>query len=419
MGANAGWLLADKALRMPISLGLSVLIARYLGPDNQGQLGYALAFAGLFSVVANLGVDSLIVRELLATPEDRESVLGTAFVLKLLGGICTLIACVVSIAIVRSDDPTTIWFVGIIAAATVFQAFDVTDGYFQSQVQSKYTVMAQAPVFLALSLLKVGLVVWQAPLAAFAWVSLADIALASLAVAVMFRARVQPWSRWRFSIERAKALLRDSWPLALSAAVSMLFLRIDQVMLGQMLGDEEVGTYMVAVRIAEILMVASITIYSSTLPSILEAERLDENLFYERLQKLYNLMVFIGYAAAIPITLCSDWIITTMFGESYARAAPMLTALVWGSVMTNLGVARSAFLTAMNWTRLHFATAVLAAVVNILLNLWLIPIYGGVGAALASLAAYWVASQGSCLLFRPLNKTAWMMTKALVYPKIW
>ncbi|HEX5064284.1 MAG TPA: polysaccharide biosynthesis C-terminal domain-containing protein, partial [Kofleriaceae bacterium] len=127
----------------------------------------------------------------------------------------------------------------------------------------------------------------------------------------------------------------------------------------------------------------------------------------------------VGYAVAIPVTVLSPWIITGLFGAAYERAAPMLTVLVWASVVTNLGIARSGFLTAMNWTRLHFASSVLAALANVLLNLWLIPRYGGVGAAIASLIAYWIGSQGTCLLFKPLRRTAWMMTKALLWPKIW
>lgn len=419
MGANAGWLLADKFVRMPISLGLSILVARYLGPDRQGELAYAIAFAGLFSIVAGLGLDAIAVRELLATPSKRDEILGTAFMMKLAGGGATLLLSVATIAILRPGETSTLILVAVIAAGTMFQSFDVTDYYFQSQVQSKFTVMAQAPVFLALSLFKLGLMYCQAPLIWFAWVAMGEIALGSLSVAMVFRSRVEPFARWRFSMQRAKVMLSDSWPLALSATVGMIYLRIDQVMLGQMLGSEEVGIYMVAVRISEILTIGSLTIYSSTLPSILEARKISEELFYERLQKLYNLMVLIGYAAAIPVTLFSHWIITTLFGASYERAAPMLVVLVWASVVTNLGIARSGFLTAMNWTRFHFVSSLIAAIVNIVLNVWWIPIYGGVGASLASLVAYWVGSQGSCLISKPLRKTAWMMTKALVWPKIW
>ncbi|HEX5063151.1 MAG TPA: flippase, partial [Kofleriaceae bacterium] len=264
MGANAGWLLADKALRFPVALGVSIAVARYLGPERQGVLGYAIAFAGLFSVIAGLGLDGITVRELLATPDERDRVLGTSFLLKLLGGIGALVLAIAVIAIVRPGDTTMLVYVAIIAAATLFQAFDVTDYYFQSQVQSKYTVFAQAPVFLALSLIKIVLIALNAPLTAFVWISFADLAFASLSVALVFRARVEPLTRWRFAKERGKAMLRDSWPLALSAAVGMVYLRIDQVMLGQMLGDEEVGVYSVAVRLAEIVMMASMVIYSST-----------------------------------------------------------------------------------------------------------------------------------------------------------
>lgn len=417
MGANAIWLLADKAIRLPVALFVAVWVARYLGPDGMGAIGYAIAFSGLFAAAAGLGIDGLTIRELVNAPEDRDRILGTAFFLKLAAGAVSFVATVGAIWLVRHDQDR--WLVAIIAIGPLFQAFDVADYWFQSRVQSKYSVLAQNPAFLAVSASKVVLILCDAPLIAFAFAALAETAVASLSVAIAFRARVGKISAWRFAKEHATTLLRDGWPLALSAMVGMIYLRVDQVMIGEILGTKEVGIYSVAVRLAELLTLLSMVIYASTLPSIIEARRISDELFYERLQKLYNLMVFVGYAVAIPTTLFSGFIIRTLFGPEYERAAPMLTILTWSSVMMNLGIARSGFLTAMNWTRLHLASAVLAALLNIGLNLLLIPRYGGTGAAIGSLVAYWFGAHGSCLLFRPLHKTSRMMLKAIVWPNVW
>ena len=417
MGANAIWLLADKAIRMPVALFVAVWMARYLGPGGMGALGYAIAFSGMFAAAAGLGIDGLTIRELINRPDERHTILGTAFYLKAVAGAATFLGSVAAIWIVRTDDAR--WLVAIIALGPLFQAFDVADYWFQSQVQSKYVVLVQNPAFLLVSASRIVMVLCHAPLVAFAIAALAETALSSLAVAIAFRARVASIGSWRFVSTQASTLLRDGWPLAASAVLGMIYLRIDQVMIGQILGTKEVGIYSVAVRLAEILTLVSMVIYASTLPSILEAKRISDELFYERLQKLYNLMAFVGYAVAIPTTIFSGIIIRTLFGPEYERAAPMLTILTWSSVMMNLGIARSGFLTAMNWTRLHLASAVLAAIVNIGLNLVLIPRYAGVGAALASLCAYWFGSHGSCFVFRPLHKTGRMMFKALVWPNVW
>lgn len=419
MGKNAGWLLADKLIRMPISLFVGVWIARYLGPDRLGQLSYATAFAALFSAVAGLGLDAIAVRELLHHPDEREEVLGSAFVLKLVAGCITFAVTLAAISIVRPTDTSMRMLVAIIAAGTIFQSFDVIDFWFQSQVDSRNTILAQNPTFLVLSIIKVVLVLIKAPLVAFAWVALGEIAAGAISLTLVFRLRGYTLRHWRFRVSRAKQLLTDSWPLVFSLMVGMIYLRIDQVMLGQMVGSDEVGIYSVAVRLAEIWYVVPHAVYSSTLPSILEAIKISDELFYERLQKLFNVMVVIGYAIALPVTFLGGWVVSLLFGRDYAPAGPMLAVLIWGGVATNLGIARSAYLTAMNWPRLHLITAAFAALCNVLLNLWLIPRYGGMGAAISSCVAYWIASHGSSFLFPRLRRTAFMMVKALVYPKIW
>jgi O-antigen/teichoic acid export membrane protein len=419
MGKNAGWLLADKLIRMPISLGVGIWIARYLGPDRLGQLSYATAFAALFSAVASLGLDAIAVRELLHRPDEKDEVLGSVFFLKLLAGCATFAVTVAATLVVGHVDAQTRLLVEIIAAGTIFQSFDVIDYWFQSRVESKNTVLAQNPTFLALSIVKVVLVVTKAPLTAFAWVATAEVAASALSLVLVFHLKHQTMRRWVFRWATARRLLADSWPLIFSLMVGMIYLRIDQVMLGQMVGTEEVGIYSIAVRLAEIWYIVPHALYSSTLPSILEAIKISDELFYERLQKLFNLMVFIGYAVAIPVTFLSGWVVTFLFGRSYAAAGPMLAILIWGGVATNLGIARSAYLTARNWQTLHFVAAVFGAVSNVVLNLWLIPRYGGIGAAIASCIAYWIAGHGSSFVFRRLRKTAFMMTRALVYPRIW
>lgn len=145
--ANTGWLFVDKILRMGVGLLVGVWVARYLGPEQFGLYNYALSFVALFSAFATLGLDGIVVRDIVRDPSYKNEILGTAFILKLLGGISTLILAVGAVSLLRPHDNLTRWLVGIIAAGTIFQAFDVIDFWFQSQVQSKYTVYAKNVAF--------------------------------------------------------------------------------------------------------------------------------------------------------------------------------------------------------------------------------------------------------------------------------
>jgi O-antigen/teichoic acid export membrane protein len=331
----------------------------------------------------------------------------------------SFVAATGTILILRTADVLSHWLVGIIAAGTVFQAFTAIDFWFNSQVQAKYSVLARNSAFLICAAIKVALIISGAPLIAFAWVSLVEVIFGSAGLVVAYGSRGGRLREWRSRLGMAKTLMKDSWPLMFSTIAYMVYLRIDQVMLGQMVGNEEVGVYSVAVRLAEVWYFIPSAIYWSVLPSIVEAKEKSEALFYERLQKYYNLMALMAYAIAVPITFLAGWLVTTLFGEAYSRGGVMLAILIWANLFVYLEFARCSFFTTMNWNRIYFVTLLLGAVVNILLNLLLIPRYGGMGSVIASCVAYWVAAHGSCFLFKPLHKTGWMLTKAMIYPKVW
>jgi len=417
--SNTGWQFADNIVRMVVGLFVGVWVARYLGPEQFGIFSYALAFAALFASLASLGLEDIVIRDIVRDPGCKDESLGTAFLLQLAGGAVAFVVTMGSILMLRPGDSLSHWVVGIVAMGTIFQAFSVIEFWFHSQVQARYLVVARNVAFLLCSVLKIVLILTGAPLVVFAWVYSLEIAAFAAGLIIAYGSRGHRLREWQASFKRARGLLKDSWPLLFSGIVIMVYLRIDQVMLGEMAGSEEVGIYSVAVRLAEIWMFIPMAIFSSVFPAIVEARAESEELMNQRLQQLYNLMALLAYVVAIPVTLMSDWLVGTLFGEAYARASLMLALLVWANIFTFLEIARSAFLSSMNWTRLHFVTVLLGAAVNIALNYLLIPRFGGNGAVIASLVAYWFAAHGSCFLFRPLFKTGTMMTRAMLYPKIW
>ena len=417
--ANLGWLFAEKGLRVAIGLLVGAWVARYLKPSGFGLLSYATAFVMLFSALAGMGLESIVVRELVRNPTARDEILGTSWLLRLVGSSAAFLLTIIAIVLLRPGDGAMHALVGIIAAGVFLQSLEVIDCWFQSQVRSKHVAIARSSALVLISAVRVGLVLGQAPLVAFAWCALGEVAAASVGLAVAYGLRGGRLRAWRVSAERAKALLRDSWPLVFSGVVIMIYMRIDQLMLGAMVGPEEVGIYASAVRLAELWYFVPMAVYSSALPSIVEARAISEELFFSRLQRLYNAMALIGYAVALPVTVLAPWIVDYLFGSAYHRAAPMLAVLIWAGLFTSLGVARAAFLTAMNWTKLHFMTLLLGAIVNVFLNMLLIPSHGGMGAVIASCVAYWLVAHGACFVFKPLRRTGVMLTKALIFPKPW
>lgn len=416
---NTGWLFADRVLHMVVGLGVSIAVTRYLGPERFGLLSYAGAFVLLFSSIGQLGLDAVVVRNIVRDPSSRDQALGSAFLLKLVGGAAALVLILATIFTIRPDDRLTQTLVAISGLGMLFQSFNTIDFWFQSQVRSKYSVYARSAAYLAVSAAKVALIALKAPLVAFAWAGLADIALGALGLVLAYRVSGLRLGSWRASRATAAQLLRDSWPLMFSDMLILIYMRADKVILGQLAGETEVGIYSVATMVAEMLYFIPVQIVSSVFPSLVEARAASEEFFLQRLQQLYNLMAFLGYAVAVPMTLVAGWLVPLLFGAGYSRSAPMLTGLLWAGLFINFMIVRSSYLTTMNWTRLHFIIDFVGCALNLSLNFLLIPRYGGMGAVAASLFSYWFAVHGLCFIFKPLRKSGTMMTKAMLYPKFW
>jgi PST family polysaccharide transporter len=284
------------------------------------------------------------------------------------------------------------WLVGIIAAGAVFQAFDAIDFWFQAQVQSKYTVVPRNLVFFAIAFVKIALIQIKAPLIAFAWVGLAEVALSTIGLVIAYQVSGQKLTRWRMSLHRAQNLLKDSWSLAISSVAILIYMKIDQLMLGEMMGDQEVGFYSVGIKISELWYFIPTAIVSSVAPSIIEAKKIDQALYYQRIQKLLNLVTGLAFTIAIPITAFSGSIILILFGKSFAASAPVLTAHIWSMPFVFSGIAASVWITAEGVFSRTLLTTAIGGFSNILLNLLLIPKYAALGAAIATLLSYAIAS---------------------------
>ena len=412
--ANTGWLFADRILRMGVGLFVGVWVARYLGVEQFGVFNYATAFVALFSTLSTLGLDAIVVRSIVREPEKRLQILGTAFWLKLFGGIAALVLAVSSIIVVRHDDQLTISLVAILASVGIFQTFDTIDIWFQSQVQSKYTVIAKNTAFVIISLVKVALISIHAPLIAFAWTALGEVGLGALGLIISYRVRgYSPWL-WPWSSPLAKTLLKESWPLILSGLTIMIYMRIDQIMLGQMIGDKAVGLYSAATRISEVWYFIPMAIASSVSPAIYAAKEVSEALYYQRIEEFLRLLSWLSIVVAVPMSFLSGTIITALFGKSYEASASILAIHIWASLFVFMGVGTSSWFIAEGLTQFALRRTIMGAITNVFLNIFLIPTYGGVGAAIATVISQAVASFLSNATHPKTRKIFKLQVKSLV-----
>jgi O-antigen/teichoic acid export membrane protein len=412
--ANTSWLMGERILRMIVALFVGVYVARYLGPARFGLLSYAGSFVGLFGALATLGLDGIVVRELVKTPERRDELLGTAFGLKIGGAILLWVAILAAVPLTNNDLQTNS-LIAIIAFAAIFQAFNVIYFNFQAEVKSKYVVHAQLVQLVISSITKLVFIAIEAPLIWFALVYLLDAVVLAVGLSVMYLRNSGKLWYWQWKWQVATGLLRDSWPLILSGMVISIYMKIDQVMIKEMLGAEEVGLYAAAVRLSEAWYFIPMAITSSLFPAIVNAKKQSEELYYQRLQRLYDLMVWMAVAIALPTTFLAPWIIELLYGEAYIGAANVLSIHIWAGVFVFLGVASSKWLLNENLQIFSTINTTIGAIINIVLNYYLIQHIGIIGAAVSTLISYLVAAYLCLFIFDKTRVNFINLTKSLCF----
>jgi len=409
--------MADRLVRLGLGAVLGVWIARYLGPSRFGTLSFAIAFVTLFGAFATLGLDEIVIRDLVRVPGDRHEIVGTAFALKAAAGTLTALLAVGAIFLLRPHDSTTQILVAVVAASLIFTALDVIDFSFQSEVASKYVVVARLSASGVSSAARVVLVLAAAPLVAFGAMVTVEAALAALGLVLVYQRWGGSIGHWRRRSSRARTLLGEGWPLIFSTFAVAIYMTIDQVMLGQMTSDHDVGIYSAAVRLSELWYFIPTAIVSSVFPSIIRARELDRQLYMRKILQLFSLMSAIAVTIAVPLTFLASPLVRLVFGEPYAAAGPVLSVHIWASLFVFLGVASSSWFIAEGFIRLSLYRTALGAVVNVLLNLVLIPRYQSMGAAISTVVAYGLAGVVANAFNSKTREIFILQMKSLAFPR--
>jgi len=397
---NTGWLLGDKALRLGLGLLVGAWVARYLGPSQYGELTYVVAFVAFFQTITLLGLNSVAIRDMARNREASPVILGTVFRLRLITGFFCWLAAVFAMALFRPGDTDTLILTAVVAGTVIFQAADTIDLWFQSQTQSRRTVVAKAIAYVLNSMLKIGLILVKAPLLYFALAMLMEFSLAAIALYVSYRIYPAPFS-WKWDMEWAQRLLKESWPYMISGLAIVIYMRIDQIMLREMLGTHELGIYSAALPLSTTWYFIPMMISQSAGPTIAKKKQSDPAGYNRAIDRLFALSWWIMLPLSVTIALFSSMMIELLYGTAYSASASVLAVHVFATIPVALGVMQSIWIVNEGKSSLSLYKTVIGAVINVMLNYLWIPNYGALGAALATVAGQSVSAVFSNLFFAP------------------
>lgn len=400
---NFNWLFLDKIIRIFGGLFIGIWVARYLGPSDFGVLSYGVAFIAFFSFLSTLGLNSIVVREITKKEKLTNKLLGTTFFLKLFGGMSAFIFGSLIIIYLKPNDVNVQYIVVFLLLGYIFQSLDNIDYFFQAKVIGKYTTIARSSAFIISNTLKIYFIMYEYGVIYFAVATMLDFLIASIFLVFIYKNQRYKISDWTFDTVIAKQLLKDSWPLMLSAFFITIYMKIDQVMIESFLDMESVGLYSVAVRLSEAWYFIPTIVVSTVMPYFVKLRETNRELYIYRLKQINTLMFWISVFVGLFITIFGEQLIVLLFTDVYQDAYLALSLNIWAGVFISIGLASSLWMISENLQIYRLIGTMIGVLLNIIANYILIPLYGISGAAIATLITQGLGLWVVPLFFKPIR----------------
>ena len=410
---NSMWQISEKIITMVIGVIVTGIVARYLGTEGYGLVNFVVSIVTLYTAFSTLGMETFVVKDVLKKDKDKNKVLGTSFIIRIIGGIALIIISQITLYIINPKDVITQLLGVIMGSCMIFKSFEVIEYYFQSQMKLKINSIIRIITLIIVSGCKVLVVMLDLGTIGYMFTYLIDALIAGLLLFIYLKLNEK--IKFEFDKEYAKELLKKCWYVAISGMMITIYMRIDQVMLGSMLPTKsQNGIYSAAVKIAEMWYFIPLALINSFKPVIMKAKHEDNEKEYKNyVQKLYDMVSIIGVVCGIGITIFSPLIVNIIYGEEYAQSAQILSISVWAGLFATLGSARSVWLVTENLQKYTIAYTLGGCILNVILNSVLIPNYGAYGAAFATLFAQIFSNVFVLMLFKKTRISSMMILKSI------
>lgn len=409
---NALWLIGGKVAQMILSLFVGILSARYLGPSNYGLVSYGTALVSFFMSFCTLGINSIIIKDFFDYPDEQGKAIGSAIVMRIFSSLCSCIL-IISISLVLDYGAwETVIVVALCSVSLLFHAFDTINYWFQSQYKSQITAIAIFVAYVATSIYKIILLILNKSVFWFAFATSVDYIVLSLLLLIFYKKHKGP--KLSFSWKKGKSLLVQSYHYILSGMMVAIYGQTDKLMLKQMLDEAAVGYYATAVAVCSMWTFVLSAIIDAMYPTIIQSFKQDKKLFERKNRQLYAIVFYITFVVSIAFVLFGDIAIKILYGEAYMPASTPLKIITWYTAFSYFGVARNAWVVCHEKQKYLKYLYIAAALLNVVMNIIFIPMWGPSGAAVASLITQILTSIILPYFIKDLRPNAKLMLEAII-----
>ncbi len=381
---NSAYLFAARSINAVSIFALILIISRRLGPDIFG--GYAFLNAVIMTgiVVANFGLDTLMVREVSRDTSQGNRFLSTVLGLKIISSLIVISIVIGFLSLFLHND-AIIRLLSAFSIVIFLNSLSQTFWYYGDAFKK---FQFHAALWASSNVIKVPLV-WffisfrnDLTVVIYALVISEVVSLIASGWWVGSRFRLVPEN---LSLQSMTDMLKKAWPLAIVFSLSAIYFRIDLMMLEVLKGEKAVGIYSVAYKLIELLSIIPGTVTVAALPGLASDYSTNIEAFRASFHKTLTVLGVGGGAVGLILYLFSRQIVLLLYGPAFSDATLSLSILS-GAVFFLFVNGYLAYVTiATNNDRPVALILVASTILNIMFNVYLIPRYSHVGAAVSTL----------------------------------
>lgn len=382
---NASWIIVCRCVQAVLSLIITMFTSRYLGPSNYGLLNYAGSIVAFFTPISMLGINSVLVQELVAFKEDEGSIVFTSLCLTCLSSLGCILGVFLFTFFVNFGEKETIVVCVLYAIMLFFQSMEIIQYWFQAKLLSKYTSIISLIAYLLISFYKIILLATKSSVYWFAISFSLDYMIISGFLFIVYFKKKEKKYHLKYSKDVAKRIFSKSKYYIISSLMVTLFAQQDKIMIKLLLGNIETGYYSAAVTCATMSGFVFIAIIDSVRPLIYNERLLSVENYESIITSLYSIIIYLCVAQGIVFTISARFFVKILYGSAFLPAAVVLQIIIWYSSFSYIGGIRDIWLLGENKQKYLIWINMFGAMLNAIANYLLIKSIGIVGAAVASL----------------------------------
>ena len=413
---NASWIIGCRIAQAGFALLINMMTARYLGPSNYGILSYVSSMVQFVTPLMYLGINHVLVSEIVKYPDDEGKILGTSIVVTFFSAIFCIMGLLGFVIGFNPGERDLIIVSALYSLLLIAQSIELVQYWFQAKLLSKYVSLITLGAYLVVSTYKIWLLVTSKSIHWFAISNAFDyVLIGALLIAVY---KTKKGQKFEFSYHIAKRILKQSWHYILPGMLGIILAQSDRIMLKNMQGNEAVGIYSAAYSIAGLSSFVFAAIIDSMKPEILSNKVKNEEKYKINVSKVFRIITYLSLLQCVCICFFSELIVWLMYGEAYLESVSVLKIIVWYTAFSYVGAVRSLWILAEEKQKYLWMVSFGGVIVNVGLNLVMIKVFGVCGAAVATLITQIFSNFLINYLIKPLREVNCLFLKGLIPRKL-